>query len=250
MPSIRADIRIRHHLALARISRIEGVLLLLFSLLYVCCLAPWHSHLGHVTTRSIAILLRILMRARLKQAIRMSYCACYSKQPSLISITTMTQKAVAPVIQMHWSYVITLLMYHGCHRSKAWFDCIVAGAITPEQDDKYQVFYDPCRARPGGISCATLPSELHALCTSQVNTSHLAFVFEGKVAGLRCIAMYDSGEAISYTSKDFVSSHKVATHEYASSMHLGNSGCGQHDISYHTQVADPRPQLSLSVCGN
>ena len=71
-------------------------------------------------------------------------------------------------------------------------------------------------------TCGAPPLPLQPLCTSKENSQQLAFVFEGKLAGLRCTAMFDSGAALSYVSKDFVRMHKLATQQSNARIQLGN----------------------------
>ena len=77
--------------------------------------------------------------------------------------------------------------------------------IDPEADVLCQVFYDPCRARSGLLPVDKLPNSMQVLCAQSIPQNGLTFVFDARVSGLPCTALWDTGAATSFISEDYAS---------------------------------------------
>ena len=80
---------------------------------------------------------------------------------------------------------------------------LYSDAVNPEQDFKCLIIYDPFRAGPGCIPTQGLPLQLKSLLGHRPEGAQLTFVFEGKVAGVRGLVLWDSGAAKPFISRKF-----------------------------------------------
>ena len=93
--------------------------------------------------------------------------------------------------------------------------------VSAEQD-KCQVFYDPCRASPGCIPTGSLQEDVQRLCATNSNHPQHTFIFSGKIAGIQCSVLWDSGAVGSFISREFVRRNKLATKRSSTAMQLAN----------------------------
>ena len=130
----------------------------------------------------------------------------YLDVKSISPSTTDAYLVLPRVTNAPWFPLTKRMIPVGCHRLSS----MCATVMDTSDDIMCQIWYDPCRASPGSLPLNGLPSQLQALSQSQ-NGSRLTFVFDGKVAGVGCSVLWDSGAAHSFISKDFVRLHKLRT---------------------------------------
>ena len=97
-----------------------------------------------------------------------------------------------------------------------------ANHVPPENNLKYQVFYDPCRAAPGCVPTDDLPDVVKRLCAATPEHPNLTFVFDGKLSNIRSTILWDSGAAVSVLSKSFAKLHKLSTKPSDTAIQLAN----------------------------
>jgi hypothetical protein len=83
--------------------------------------------------------------------------------------------------------------------------------VPPGKAEKYWVYRDDPSAKLGPLASNQLPEALRLLQAGTVSHHHgLTFVFKGKVAGVPCTCLWDSGATQNYIAADFVHRHHLS----------------------------------------
>ena len=99
--------------------------------------------------------------------------------------------------------------------------------VSAEQDFKCQAFYDPCRASPGCIPTGSPPEDAQRLCATNPNHPQHTCVLSGKIAGIQCSVLWDSGAVGSFISRECVRRNKLATKRSSTAIQLANVSVGE-----------------------
>lgn len=121
--------------------------------------------------------------------------------------------------------------------------------VPVESDIKCQVFYSPCKAAPGCVQTETLPAAVRRLCTMASAKPQHTFVFDGKVAGVPCSILWDSGAVVSFVSREFIRTHRIATSPSSAAIQLADGSVVESlgSSKLKLQIQGHRTTLSLVV---
>ena len=123
---------------------------------------------------------------------------------------------------------------------------------------KCQVFYDPCRASPDCIPTGSLPKDvqrlcytekapLQRLCATNPNHPQHTFVFSGKIAGIQCSVLWDSGAVGSFISREFVRRNKLATKWSSTAIQVPNGSVVESSLSAKLKLRIQGHQSHLNL---